>query len=177
MHVIDHSLKIAGRADIIFNDGTETRILELKRTDPMWDGSVKPAFWHLLQCMSYHLITGLPVSILLMTRYAVEVFDLVEMQDHYFFTDSDGFKIGVTLTVKDFMDRLDRSRSYMTGEVTKDPMPDFLNQEGGWECYHRNTKKMNKKGTISPRCPWWCREPQFDYQQKEDGTYEIVPKF
>lgn len=60
-----------------------------------------------------------------------------------------------TLNVTELERLIQLHQDYLSGKITATPMPDFLNQEGGWQCFEWEDKR--KKESIIPRCPFFSQ--------------------
>ena len=197
---------VKGRMDLLMDDF----ILEIKTGAPFGQASKPtPKLSHGYQLLVYGLITGHEdMAIIMINRHhfngvPFEVWSLVPDGDGFVFISSNGtrcdeaFNTPETLNFRAVEAEIERQRRYLAHEVSDDPMPDYINADGGWQCFRWVKKPKTYKtegnakryagdeyipggpdgfyvpGLCKPRCEWFCHakaDDEVTVYLTEDGT-------
>ena len=162
---ITETYKLRGRTDLLLDKADGKFVIELKNSDELRQG-------HVIQALTYGLMHNTPlVCIVTFNRSEINLYECrnslraidVFHTAQYKFDSARRMKSDYPNTLWGSVPDLnqieveaERHYQYLTGK-RDNPMPDFLNDPGGWQCAKKTTyPKDSKPGKFKPTCAYFC---------------------
>lgn len=152
--VENQDLRICGRMDAVWVDFTSEGIVgkgvEIKYRAGY---QVKPKLSDMMQAISYHLITGFEMYLVITNHF--DIYPIVEDGEGWSLLHEDGSRYGLYLSREDYHAERERHIAYLDGALTG-PGINFLTHPYGWLCGSKKAPTKTKPGVLTPGCPYWC---------------------